>query len=188
MRKDIRQQAEPKGVYRVKNWGQYNKGLIGISPMVRQVRRRLCLSRQGNAAQAGQLLASGRDVRHFARRALSAVARGRRARRRTGRTAAEAARQGCCQTLLPAGAAFLPGAAQDHHRPVTQLPGGQGRYPGTGERQARVRQSQRSREQPSREQPPAHTRTRAAHARDSVIVSVLRRSCRALVRSGSTSP
>ncbi len=28
MRKDNRQQAEPKGVYRVKNWGQYNKGLI----------------------------------------------------------------------------------------------------------------------------------------------------------------
>ena len=28
MRKDNRQQAEPKGVYRVKNWAQYNKGLI----------------------------------------------------------------------------------------------------------------------------------------------------------------
>ncbi|MBP0633768.1 IS5/IS1182 family transposase, partial [Cupriavidus sp. AcVe19-1a] len=28
MRKDNQQQADPKGIYRVKNWAQYNKGLI----------------------------------------------------------------------------------------------------------------------------------------------------------------
>lgn len=28
MRKDNRQQSEPKAVYRVRNWAQYNKGLI----------------------------------------------------------------------------------------------------------------------------------------------------------------
>ncbi len=56
-------------------------------------------SRQGCPAQAGQHLAPGRDVRDAARRALPAVARGRRTWRRTRYPAAEAPRHGGRQTV-----------------------------------------------------------------------------------------
>lgn len=62
-------------------------------------------------------------------------------------------------------AAFLPSAAQDRHRSVAQLSGGESRDPGAGERQTRVRQSRRPGEQSGREQSPADPRTGAAHAR-----------------------
>ena len=63
----------------------------------------------------------------------------------------KAARQSRCQTLLQACAAFEPGSAQDRHRSVAQLSGGQSRDPGTCEREARVCQSGSSAEQPRRE-------------------------------------
>src|SRR5882757_3978690 len=51
--------------------------------LVRQVRRSIRPARQSGAAQAGQHMASGRDVYDAARRAVSVVASGRRAWCRT---------------------------------------------------------------------------------------------------------
>src|ERR1700688_4764469 len=110
-------------------------------------------------------MAPRRDVRHAAWRTAPAVACGRRAWRRTRHLATKAARQSRGQTFLQACAALEPGTAQDRHRSVTQLSGGKSGDPGTGEREARVRQSGRPAEQPRREQPPTDARTRASHAR-----------------------
>ena len=94
--------------------------------LVRQVRRSIRPARQSGAAQAGQHMASGRDVYDAARRAVSVVVSGRRAWCRTRRAGAKAARQGCSKALLPESAAFKPGAAQNRYRPAAQLSSGEG--------------------------------------------------------------
>jgi putative transposase len=48
-------------------------------------------------------------------------------------------RQSRRQTLLEARASFVPGATQNRHRPVAQLPGREGGHARTGQRQACVR-------------------------------------------------
>jgi hypothetical protein len=56
-------------------------------------------------------------------------------------------------------------AAQDRHRSIAQLSGGESRHPGTDQREACVRQGCGPSQQPRREQPSTHAGARAAHAR-----------------------
>lgn len=66
-------------------------------------------------------------------------------------TRRDKAGQGGRRTVLQARATFMPGAAQDRHRSASQLPGGEGRHPRTGERQTCIRQGSSPREQSGRE-------------------------------------
>ena len=68
MRKDERKTSEPKGVYRVRNWQEYNAGLIGRGNVTMWIDERVLTNPDAFAAQA-------RSAARLCRRRRPAAAR-----------------------------------------------------------------------------------------------------------------
>ncbi len=55
MRRDTHKQAEPKATYRVKNWAQYNAGLIARGDVTMWIDEGMCKASAAQARKRGHL-------------------------------------------------------------------------------------------------------------------------------------
>nr|WP_241192708.1 hypothetical protein [Ralstonia solanacearum] len=56
MRRDTHKQAEPKATYRVKNWAQYNAGLIARGDVTMWIDEGMCKASAAQARKRGHPL------------------------------------------------------------------------------------------------------------------------------------
>ncbi len=68
MRRDTHKQAEPKATYRVKNWAQYNAGLIARGDVTMWIDEGMCKASAAQARKRGHPLVYSGDREQVLRR------------------------------------------------------------------------------------------------------------------------